>query len=70
MVIIGPEDIDCGYEGDEAEAISFQKIEHQTDNAVLFIIDGEKVWIPKSVIQMVEHDNVVWVATWFVEKEM
>lgn len=42
-------------------------IEHETDEAILFLFDEVSIWIPKSVIK--DHDDlVVEVPDWFAEK--
>jgi len=64
-----PDDLDdCKQWAQDSESVEFDEIQHQTPDAVLFLIDGAKQWIPKSLIADVE-DDAVWVATWFAEKE-
>lgn len=41
---------------------------HETDMAQLYSIDGEKVWIPKSMI-LETTDDTVLVKSWFARKE-
>lgn len=62
-----PEDVDCGWDK-ESVRIAHDGIKHMTDLAVLFNIDGDDVWLPKSVIASVDADEV-WVAEWFAERE-
>lgn len=54
---------------DEVE-ITYEKRKHETKKAVLFKINGEDKWIPKS--QIIEEDETaecVLVTRWFAEKE-
>lgn len=53
----------------ETEQIEYEEQLHETDDAVLFLIDGDKVWIPKSVIEDDDEMGTIEVATWFCEKE-
>ena len=36
--------------------IEYDKVEHETDDAILFIIEGDLVWMPKNML--IEHDEV------------
>lgn len=55
--------------------IEVERVEGETDLAFYFVIDGEKVWLPKSQIE--EPDEIavgdeqieVNVAQWLAEKE-
>lgn len=54
--------------------ICIDEIETTTDAAVLAVIDGDELWIPRSVIEdgnSVEEgdDDSLEVAKWFAEKE-
>jgi hypothetical protein len=53
---------------DDFIKIDVDSVETETARAVLFIIDEEKVWIPKSQI---DEWSSTWVTvkTWFAEKE-
>jgi hypothetical protein len=48
--------------------IGFDSIKRQTDRAVLFVIDDDDVWIPKSVISAIEGDCAD-VAEWWARRE-
>ena len=63
-----PSDVDCGCDDVNTEQVAYDKIKFVTEKAVLFDIDEEEVWIPKSVIVEVDGDEVC-VASWFAERE-
>ena len=48
--------------------IDVDSFEHETDMAVKFRIDGEELWIPKSVIDD-WSDDWVDVQRWWAEQE-
>lgn len=52
----------------ETTRIDVDGFEHETAMACLFKVDGEDLWIPKSVIDD-WSDDWVDVATWWAEKE-
>ena len=52
----------------EIVTIDHDGLVYETDDAKLFEIDDEKVWIPKSLISD-EDDESVDVPEWFAEKE-
>ena len=61
---------------DETITLRYDRIEHYTDKAVLFMFDSEEVWIPSSQIHNfddlpfgTDDDGVVEVSSWFVDKE-
>lgn len=56
------------YGNDDCIYIDHEGIEHQSNKATLFKIHGEKVWIPKSVIDD-EGDEIVAVKKWWAQKE-
>lgn len=55
--------------------IYVEEVVAETDLALCFSIDGEEVWVPKSVIEdgdsisKGDEDLKVEVASWFAEKE-
>jgi len=66
-----PEDM-VGWDEDKADpetvTLAYESIEHMTDKATLLIIEGDKVWVPKS--QTLEAtDKEVTVTLWWVEKQ-
>lgn len=56
------------YDEDEVE-LSYESLEHETGAAWLLVIEGEKVWLPKSRCSIDEDAKVVVVPEWLaVEK--
>jgi len=53
---------------DETVEIEIVNKVHETDHAVLFNIEGDEFWIPKSVIDDMDECMVV-VQKWFAKKE-
>ena len=53
----------------QTESVEYDEHLHDTDDARLFLIDGEKVWIPKSVIEDDDDMGTLELASWFCEKE-
>ena len=53
---------------DDITRIHVDSFEHETDLALLFMIDGDEVWIPKSVV-VDWDDDFVDLPTWWAEKE-
>lgn len=55
--------------------IAVEVVLRETDLALLFVIDDDEVWIPKSVIEDAEtidvgdEDIEINIASWFAEKE-
>jgi hypothetical protein len=49
--------------------IEYDELKHETDMAYLVIIDGDEVWIPKSVCELDEDNQIIEVQEWFAEKE-
>jgi hypothetical protein len=49
-------------------AVEFDDIINETDLAILFLINGQEIWIPKSVITR-QDDGEIFVQTWFARKE-
>lgn len=66
-----PEDM-VGWEDDgkdpETEHLDYESIEHMTEKAALLIIDGDKVWVPKSQI-LEASDTHIEVTTWWMKKQ-
>ena len=53
-------DVGSGEEGmAEYVNIDYDREEFDTDDAILFIIEGKKVWIPVSQIDMDAYDTTV-----------
>jgi hypothetical protein len=62
-----------GWHGDDEDdgvKVEHDGLVHETDAAQLYEIDGDKVWIPKSVI-LDENDggDFILVKSWWAEKE-
>jgi len=53
---------------EETTVVDVDKFEHETDRALLFIVDGENLWVPKSVARDYDDDHVE-VALWWAEKK-
>ena len=53
---------------DDGIELEHEGMIRETDMAQLYRIDGEKVWIPKSVITETGDDTVM-VKSWFAKKE-
>ena len=53
---------------DDDEVLDHEGLIHQTEDAKLYRIDGEKVWIPKSCL-VDEADDTIVVKRWFAKKE-
>lgn len=53
---------------EETTIVDVDKFEHETDRALLFIVDGENLWVPKSVARDYD-DDYVEVALWWAEKK-
>ena len=49
--------------------LDYEKIKHRTEKAILFIIDGEDRWIPKSIAEVDEDGKVVTVPYDFAYEE-
>ena len=45
--------------------IDYTEIIHETDRAILFLIDGDEVWIPRSVLELDESTCTISVSKWF-----
>lgn len=50
--------------------VSFDRLENYTDSAYLFVFDdGEKHWVPRSLVYNVDEDeDVVTMALWKAEE--
>ena len=53
---------------DDMITIKFDDIETETDAAVLFKIDGETYWLPKSQIDYDEEEKEIDLPRWLAEK--
>jgi hypothetical protein len=55
--------------------VNVDRVEHVTDDAFLFVIDGDEVWIPKSQvedpdeIEIGDEDIGVNIAEWLAARE-
>lgn len=54
--------------------LDYDEVIHETDKAVLFLIDDQEVWIPRSLIdgdppEPLSGPGCVDVASWWLEKE-
>jgi hypothetical protein len=49
--------------------LDYTEIIHETDGAILFSIDGDEVWIPRSLLELDESTHTVTVPEWFALKE-
>ena len=52
--------------------IPYDEVRHDTDFAVLFIMDGEEQWIPKSLIENISDEDgpgEVTIPEWFARQE-
>ncbi len=47
--------------------IEFDRIEKETVLAFLFIIDGDKVWLPKSEVRIYYNTKVMYIPEWLAE---
>jgi len=58
-------------EGKEFETLDVDEFKHQTTKAWLVVIDGDDVWVPKSIsIYEPEDDPTsIQIQQWFCEKE-
>ena len=55
---------------DEAVEINFDEKAAETDMAILFMIDDEEVWVPKSVINYYgEQEGIAEIKSWWAERE-
>lgn len=39
--------------------VAFEEIKYETEKAILFVIDGREIWLPKSLCEVDRHDKVV-----------
>jgi hypothetical protein len=62
-----PEDVSGSYDGDDVVGVEYTRIMHIREAAVLFEIDGNELWIPKSLIADIDRDWVM-VALWWAKK--
>lgn len=54
--------------GDDSTVwLDHEGVRRETERAKLFVIDGDEVWVPKSVI-IDENDELVGVQPWWAEK--
>jgi hypothetical protein len=61
-------------EDEEPFDIDFDRIETETDDAILFVVEDdpfapETFWIPKSIADVDHENNTVSVPMWFAIKE-
>jgi hypothetical protein len=48
--------------------IDYDSIEMETDKAILFLIDDEEVWLPKSTIEIDEKTKTITLPEWLAKK--
>jgi len=48
--------------------VHYDKKKRETEAAILFVIDGEEIWLPKSQIEYDSQDKVVIVPEWLARK--
>ena len=53
----------------EMYEINYDKKEHETDKAWLFIFEDKKVWLPKSQCELDELNKIINVPVWLVEEK-
>lgn len=53
---------------DDTIIIGIDGVITETGKAVLFDIEGDEIWIPKSLFEYVEEDEIE-VSSWFAEEE-
>lgn len=56
-----------GYDGDTV-GVCYESIEHVTEKASLLVIDGEKVWVPKSMVTEADDEAII-VSKWWADKQ-
>jgi hypothetical protein len=56
-----------GSERFEDVEVAYDEVRHETDKAYLFVIDTEKIWIPKSQISHMNDDTFV-IPRWLAEE--
>ena len=49
--------------------IEFDKLEKETDDAYLIVIDDEQIWLPKSQVRMYPNTEKVYVPDWLALKK-
>jgi len=54
---------------DEKFEIVYEKIEHHTEKAWLFIFGDKKVWLPMSQCDLDNGNKIVHVPTWLIEEK-
>lgn len=56
---------------DKLVEISFDELKYETDAAFLVVIDDEKVWLPKSQVELHETSGIVAMPEWLaIEKDL
>ncbi len=55
-------------DGNELLTIDFEEYKTETDAAWLLVIDGEEVWLPKSVCHMNLSGRFIEVPRWLCER--
>ena len=53
----------------ETTFITVDELIHETEKAVLYRIEGDKYWVPKSVIYSDITDDEIEIAIWFAKNE-
>jgi len=49
--------------------VSYESIEMETEKAILFMVGGDEVWIPRSILELDEKKKVITIPEWFAKKE-
>lgn len=56
-------------ESDEMVTVDYDELLHETDLARLFDINGEEVWLPKSICKLDKDDSTIEMPEWLANKE-
>jgi hypothetical protein len=64
---VDPSEVDCEHDGADCVELEFDMLKFQTPEAVLLIIGGDEVWVPKSQIAEIGA-GYAFVSRWFAEK--
>lgn len=53
----------------EMITLLWDRIEHETDDAILFAFGDEEVWLPKSQIDVDEEEGMLDIPLWLAEEK-
>lgn len=56
-------------DSDELIEIEFERKAQETEVAVLLVIEGRNVWLPKSQIDLRDWSSIVGIPQWLAEKK-